>query len=418
MFHLFPIKYQIKSDEDIIDLIKYDILLEILKKDENIFKPNRIDDINQLTLVFYTWFKNKYKPNNFLQDFITVTDIFGKLGKSVTAFLRLDEEFQKFKDNYLEGDGGIVKKFIEEQRKNDVGESDYLSNLINIKVKELKKSKKSILILDDMDRIDPDHIFRILNLLSSFGIHDNKFDFDSIIIVGDKINIKSIFKHKYGETSDFEGYFDKFFTVKPFYLDNKKIVAERIPDLIEYIKHGDLELSSAIKRGGTLKFLLADILIRSLNINKLNLRQLYKPIDYGFSELKQGVYLPNSRKYGLHQIIDIAISLLVAVYGGEKKVFVDILKEIKGEIYDTGAERSYFYDRYLNILLRFVENIQPGQQIERSKEFIITRVDGPSYQYKIEGKEYHSIKLFYDLLIEYVEKSHQFENVFKYSDEY
>ena len=48
------------------------------------------------------------------------------------------------------------------------------------------------LIIDDFERIDPEHIFRILNVFSSHmeGDENNILGFDHVIIVGDIENIK------------------------------------------------------------------------------------------------------------------------------------------------------------------------------------------------------------------------------------
>ena len=69
-----------------------------------------------------------------------------------------------------------------------------------------------------MDRLDPDHIFRILNILSAHNDHfqNNKFGFNKVIVVGDLANIDKLYKYRYGPDSDFEGYIEKFFTYEPF----------------------------------------------------------------------------------------------------------------------------------------------------------------------------------------------------------
>ena len=53
-----------------------------------------------------------------------------------------------------------------------------------------------------MDRIDPGHLFRILNVL---GAHidtnkdENKFGFENIVVVLDYITTEHIFHHFYGQ---------------------------------------------------------------------------------------------------------------------------------------------------------------------------------------------------------------------------
>ena len=48
-------------------------------------------------------------------------------------------------------------------------------------LEEIRNKKKNVLVIDDLDRIDPEHIFRILNILSVHNNHfdsENKFSFD------------------------------------------------------------------------------------------------------------------------------------------------------------------------------------------------------------------------------------------------
>ena len=58
VFHLYPVNYQISSNEDILDLIKYDILVELLKKNKDIFQGNVVDGVKDSALLFYSWCKD------------------------------------------------------------------------------------------------------------------------------------------------------------------------------------------------------------------------------------------------------------------------------------------------------------------------------------------------------------------------
>ena len=73
--------------------------------------------------------------------------------------------------------------------------------------------KRKVLIIDDLDRMDPDHIFRIMNVFAAQFDHErfgyNKFAFDKVIIVCDLDNLRNLFAHKYGSNVDFSGYIDK-----------------------------------------------------------------------------------------------------------------------------------------------------------------------------------------------------------------
>ena len=110
----------------------------------------------------------------------------GKLGRPLNDLLVLDKDFQEFKKEYLSGEQGAVEKFLKDvNAEGDVVATDYISHLLVEKIRSLKGAKGSVLILDDFDRMDPEHIFRILNVLSAHmeGDEDNKFGFDHSLLL-------------------------------------------------------------------------------------------------------------------------------------------------------------------------------------------------------------------------------------------
>lgn len=113
-----------------------------------------------------------------------------------------------------------------------------LSYLINC-VQQNNKERKTVLIIDDLDRIDPTHIFRILNVFASHNDYQatgkHKFDFDKIIVVCDVDNLRNIFHSKFGQSVDFSGYIDKFYDIEPFNYDNKNEVINHIGKFITSI---------------------------------------------------------------------------------------------------------------------------------------------------------------------------------------
>ena len=422
-FHLFPTNYQISTNEDIIELFKYDILIQLIKKDEDILKENTIGGLKDSTLLFYSWCKEKYSFNDFLRSTISIGEnisdpifnLFGKLGKPLKDLLELDKEFQEFKKEYLAGEKGLAEKYIAEIKSKNISETDYLSHLISEKITKLKVGKKSVLILDDMDRIDPDHIFRILNVFSAhFNDENNKFGFDAVIIVGDVKNIQSIFYHKYGRGTDFKGYFNKFYTIKPYLFDNKKVIAERIPYLVKQIKHEETNLKDAIGEGGYIKLLLSDILNRALILDKLDLRQLYKPIDHQFMELKAGVYNTDMfNRNAFQQMMDVGIKMLIAIFGGDKDFFVDLLKEIKENISDANAGKLAPYSAYSGSMIKTLINPKQGEKTKWNDYYVtlpVTSNGAYAVDSVVDGDPSVETKLFYDLLIDYVKKSKYSKN--------
>lgn len=99
-----------------------------------------------------------------------------------------------------------------------------------------------------MDRLDPAHLFRILNIFSAhldrYNIYKNtksltdyaltnKFGFDNIITVFDYDNTKKIFAHFYGENANFEGYINKFTSGYVFHYSIDEIAKQQLNDLLK-----------------------------------------------------------------------------------------------------------------------------------------------------------------------------------------
>lgn len=96
---------------------------------------------------------------------------------------------------------------------------------------EERKAKKPVLIIEDLDRLDPKHLFRILNVVSAHiddskqpDIVGNKFGFNNIVLVMDYDVTKHIFHHFYGAQACYEGYMSKFLSREPFRYSIKSIM--------------------------------------------------------------------------------------------------------------------------------------------------------------------------------------------------
>lgn len=424
VFHLFPIKYQINRNEDIVDLLKYDILVEILNKNSEAFTEKKTAGLSDRIELFLSFCREKGSVNGFLQSVIgstaNISDLspdpmvqfLGKLGRPMQDLLKIDKEFQEFKKEYESGEKDVVRKFIDKMNSRCVLETDYLSQLLSEKIFQQKGTKKSILILDDMDRIDPEHIFRILNVFSSHFDDENiKFNFDHVIVVGDIDNIQNIFHHKYGEKADFWGYFDKFFTVKPYPLNNKKIVKEHIPNLIKKIKCGEDGLKDAIDESGYIKLLLEDVLIRSLDVDSLNLRQLFKPVKYNFPELRKGVFARDYFRDNFQQIVDIGILMLVAIFGNKENL-ISVLNKISQNINDKDKDNSAPYEAYIATMIKMLHKITPGEQQEIGPYKFVFPVNKNQWL-EIEGSEAEKARFFYSTLIDYISQNKFIKNNYR-----
>ncbi|WP_439474491.1 P-loop NTPase fold protein [Algoriphagus formosus] len=221
VFHLFPINYSVASNEDIFELIKYDILFNFLSlgiEFEKVTIPKSIS--------FSFFLQNN--PENIIMPFVRQIPLIGKqVAEIAKEIIQLYKKFELEHNGNQSDQEKTIIKFLEEinQSKGSVKEEDFYTQLIcelSSQIKAKNNDKKTILIIDDLDRIDPDHIFRILNVFSAHFDHDsneNKFDFDKIILVCDIHNIRKIYSNRYGQDVDFSGYIDKFYSKETFHFD-------------------------------------------------------------------------------------------------------------------------------------------------------------------------------------------------------
>lgn len=267
-FHLFPVNYVVADNKDIFELIKYDLLYQLLDyvdfekllENDSIYKNHVAEFIseNYSELFFH---------------FLTSFPQFGGYVEKIKS--NLESLVQNFKDSKPKTKADKITSFIDEieLKKGSIYENDFYTKLIFGIIEEIKitNKKKTVLIIDDLDRIDPHHIFRILNIFSAHidcntlteGV-ENKFNIDKVIVVGDYYNIKSIFHHIYGKNTDFKGYIDKFYSSEIYTMSFE----DKISDIF-YRKFSNKDEKYAL-------FLIKLVLTILHDNNKFNLRQFHK----------------------------------------------------------------------------------------------------------------------------------------------
>jgi nucleoside-triphosphatase THEP1 len=400
--NLFPVNYQISTNEDIINLLKYDILVKLFEDYEGYFKTNQ-------NIPWYVLVKNyisQKSANEILSGTIDMYEaipliqdipIIGKLGRPLKTLLNIDENFQEFKATYEEGGKGVVERYLVDIKTKDTTENDIISQIIKDTIQEIKDEKKSVLIIDDLDRLDPEHIFRILNILSAHfdQDRDNKFGFDYIIIVGDYYNIQKIFHHKYGEEIDFDGYMDKFYTVKPFEFDNKKALLSQLPDIIKSYQRSDSPKDSSAYA----YMIIEDIIRKSIDINKINLRALLKNVNFNL--------LPVEQKYPTNLPTTsgpiIAIDILIDIFGTRQKL-IKIIREIKGN--ETFPIPYGFIDKCKIIILQLYISVKEEALVENKhypyKTYTLI-LDNDDVMTIKQGSDRDYLSLYYDLLEDWID---------------
>ena len=211
---LHPVNYVVEENRDVIEYIKRDILFQLIK-------DNRIYDFKEGYDKIFDAVCNVeslFKLADFAASIIPVNGL--KEGyKALKGLVSMIEEKRKEQDvlhvvdDYLNGFYGKM---------GSISECDAFTYLIQKSLEQMMA--KSVLIIEDLDRIDPAHLFRIMNVLSSqvdnpyysHVPHGNKFGFDKIILVMDYEIAKHLFHHFYGQEANYEGYMNKFLNTLPY----------------------------------------------------------------------------------------------------------------------------------------------------------------------------------------------------------
>lgn len=222
IYRISPVNYSIATNEDIIRYIKYDIILGMLRNSLT---------LDEIKISFRKTFA-QFASTNSLKIAAALVYMIPKLGKEVVeAFEKIDglkEEYFKYHDEVNRSKGDSLVEYMEhlEMKSGSIYENDVTTKIIAESI-ERDEDRKSVLIIDDVDRLDPEHVFRILNVFAAHfdsqidPTQKNKFNFEKVIIVCDINNIRNIFHHRYGADADFTGYIDKFYSSDIFHFDNK-----------------------------------------------------------------------------------------------------------------------------------------------------------------------------------------------------
>jgi hypothetical protein len=274
-FIISPANYVVSSNEDIFELIKADIVKDLFftkkieeRKSAKRSKLQKVDlfvgENPQHLIKFITSSFKKINPffeiaDDFYEGLKTIIGEFKKYEKELEKELQTSEEIlSEFLNSFLDTKGSLF-------------EHDFFTRTINSVLDEKRENgtKSNVLIIDDLDRIDPDHIFRILNFLSAHNNHfgaENKFQFDHVVIVCDINNIQKIFAHRYGQNVDFDGYMDKFYSTDIFFFSN-------LDAMNVYVDGMEIPFSN---QSGILKKIIKLILTEFIVSNKITIRKLIK----------------------------------------------------------------------------------------------------------------------------------------------
>lgn len=222
---LYPVNYQVAESRDVFELIKYDLLIQMLV--QGVIEPEfELTNAQALALCIQM---NAPSLVEALLPIMAELQLSEEASKVMAGILTAKKMYAAIKKKISEikattRDNQILKYLNEMKKSPTIGE-DVITSIIQkgiLNYKTEHQEQKIVLIIEDMDRIDPAHLFRILNVFSAHidcnyhrgqlpdgGMVGNKFGLDRVIFVMHYQNVERIFRHFYGD-ADFNGYIRKF----------------------------------------------------------------------------------------------------------------------------------------------------------------------------------------------------------------
>lgn len=304
---LYPVNYSVAENADVFEYIKRDILLQLAN--DGMLNPIDLDAVVDSV---FNWNTLK-EVINFLLTFLPQGDILKKIMEKAEKFKKKYDEkktdFNKYNEVFEIQRGGIY-------------EHDGYTQLIEKTLQYIQENegKKTVLIIEDLDRIDPAHLFRILNILGSHfdcrynnstTCTSNKFGFSNIVTVFDFDVAKYIFSHFYGSDASYDGYINKFKICQPFKYSIANIAIEYFYNYIEEI----CKIPSQCLNKGS-RFTLSD------NIKKLSVRDVCNILDNVEKQINITLVKAYDNKISFQTLcpLTIFIAILIRIGIGRKDI--------------------------------------------------------------------------------------------------
>lgn len=349
---IFPVNYQVTENRDIFDLIKRDILLQMLLKG---VIETEVKITNAVALALYL----QCQPLSFAESFLPLLSELAMNEDAAKAaavalagkkfFKSIKQKLTKLKEQSRDSQ---LDAFLNAVEKNPVVGRDAISSIIQQCLQQYKEkhpNKRVVLVIEDLDRIDPAHLFRILNIFSahidfcySFGcqpdktLAGNKFGLDKVVFVMDYRNVQHIYSHFYGEGTNFEGYIEKFSSSNHFTFSLEE--------------QRDKYYLQQIEKETGLRSSLLNNLIKPTDFKNMSMRKVVHAMENtGYSVISIATGHNNEGKtIPLHQGILRLIAVLRKLGIGDTEIISRIMRAIDTkEISSTGF--FMYLAPYLNL---------------------------------------------------------------------
>lgn len=389
---LYPANYQVCDNQDIFEYIKRDILLGLLA-----IAPEFLNSHNksQIEIMWQALVKNKDEILSCLPDINIGIASNGTTLPLSKMFSTISNICKKHKE--LEStNGNQIAEYFEtfEKTGKDIYEFNPISNLICNLIAEIKQKKsksKIALVIEDLDRIDPAQIFRILNVFSAHftqlnGNDDgvtNKFGFDKILILCDFNNIEKIYHHLYGCETDFNGYISKFCSneIFEYSLRNKlrnyiltlfeSSIRTEYPIITELLTEKLLDISLS---GNDIKMNLRTIKTKFLNAHKKIISENF----YFMPSSNSGAYI-KTENIDLIKLLAVAIAFEINLPQMISMNYDSQQRSTKYELYKLCWPFVIIYDSKPANLTEYGINSIPGEStkylINNHQDYIVYAKD-------------------------------------------
>lgn len=342
--YLNPVQYTVSNNEDIFEYIKVDILFGLMESGVNFEKTNfSFGKCVQMYL--------KENPGTFIVSLLKKVEKLGFRTDIIKSVFDLHKAIESYKEKLNLNEEEIVNAFLHTHKEKigSIYEDNMITELIRSFVDYLQSDNKEVvLIIDDLDRIDPEHIFRILNILS---VHENfcgkkeenKFGFDKTILICDIDNIKNIYSAKYGIKVDFNGYIDKFYSKNIYYFDNTSEIINAIFNILLSLTHDNPDIG--LNTTTTVAFKACNTLLSALvKSNGINLRCLLRYENKPFDNRRQIIIEEENVRasnYPCLNIFDFIKSIFATLQDFEKAIYN--LKDANFDLYKIDNLLSVFF---------------------------------------------------------------------------
>lgn len=376
---LYPVNYQVAENRDVFELIKYDLLIQMLVK--GVIEPEfELTNAQALALCIQM---NAPSLAEALLPIMAELQLDERASKIMAGILTAKKMFtvlkKKISEIKAETRDNQILKYLNEMKKNPIIGVDVITGIIQKGIADYKKEhpeQKIVLVIEDMDRIDPAHLFRILNVFSAHidcsyhlgqlpdgSMIGNKFGLDKVVFVMHYQKVENIFYHFYGAGADFSGYIHKFCSSNYFTYSLKEEYERYFMDRIE---------ENTKVRKAVLSYFFA-----SVNMNENTLRSVVSAIEQTDSFIKKRIEVQTKSDDSI--LLHDGILKIIAILRKLDIKDEDIKDKILDAIKDVRAIKDGVFD-YLVPYMAYIlhNNVYANVRIKRGSD-LSTNMVGVDY---------------------------------------